>query len=169
MAEDAVIRDATSVDAAAIAVIYNALVGSTTVAWTESTESVDDRAAWLVTQGDRGRPVLVAEVDGDVIGFASYGDFRDSAKWPGYRFTVEHTVHVAESQWGSGVGRSLMIELIRRATEDGFHVMIGAIDGENAGSVRFHRRLGFEVVGRLPGIGYKFGRWLDLVLMQRTL
>jgi phosphinothricin acetyltransferase len=169
MAGVAAIRDATAADAASIAVLYNALIASTTVAWTESTESVEDRTAWLAGQADRGRPVLLATVDDDVVGFASYGDFRDSAKWPGYRFTVEHTVHVAEAHWGSGVGRALMEELIRRAADAGNHVMIGAIDSENAGSVRFHRRLGFQVVGRLPESGYKFGRWLDLVLMQRTL
>jgi L-amino acid N-acyltransferase YncA len=169
MAEVAVIRDATAADVAAIAVVYNALISSTTVAWTEATESVDDRAAWFDKQTAAGRPVLVATVDDDVVGFASYGDFRDSTKWPGYRFTVEHTVHVAELCWNAGVGRALMTELMQRAGDAGLHVMIGAIDSENDGSVRFHRRLGFEVVGRLPQIGFKFDRWLDLVLMQRTL
>jgi phosphinothricin acetyltransferase len=169
MAGDVVIRDATVADAAAIAVIYNALLVTTSVAWTESPESVDDRTAWLVDQGHRGRPVLVAVLDDDVIGFASYGDFRDSTKWPGYRFTVEHTVHVAETHWSAGVGRALLEALVARATEAGAHVMVGAIDGANDGSIRFHRRLGFEVVGRMPGTGFKFDRWLDLVLMQRTL
>jgi len=164
------IREAEPGDVAAIAVLYNALIASTTVAWTESTESVDDRAAWLQRQSELKRPVLVATMDhDDVVGFASYGDFRDSTKWPGYRFTVEHTVHVAERHWGSGIGRALMNELIQRAGDEGLRVMIGAIDGANEASIRFHRRLGFEVVGRLPGTGYKFGQWLDLVLMRRTL
>jgi phosphinothricin acetyltransferase len=163
------IRDAGPGDVAAIAVVYNALIASTTVAWTEATESVQDRSVWLQKQTEAQRPVLVATIEDDVVGFASYGDFRDSTKWPGYRFTVEHTVHVAEAQWGSGIGRALMEELMQRASDAGLRVMIGAIDGSNDGSIRFHRRLGFEVVGRLPGTGYKFGQWLDLVLMQRAL
>ena len=116
MAGAAVIRDATSADAAAIAVVYNALIASTTVAWTESTESVKDRTAWLVTQGQRGRPVLVAEVHGEVIGFASYGDFRDSTKWPGYRFTVEDSIYLDPGATGRGIGRALLTAVIDGAS-----------------------------------------------------
>jgi L-amino acid N-acyltransferase len=116
-----------------------------------------------------GNPVLVAEVEGRVIGFAASDDFRDTAKWPGYRFTVEHTIHIDAAHQGSGVGGSLLQALLRRATTAGKHVMIGAIDGDNAGSIRFHQRHGFIEVARLPETGFKFGRWLDLVLLQRTL
>jgi len=111
--------------------------------------------------------------DDRVIGFASYDDFRDAAKWPGYRFTVEHTIHVHhvhqdhQDHQGVGVGGVLLDALIERALEAGKHSMIGAVDGDNAGSIRFHERHGFAVVGRLPELGFKFGRWLDHVLMQR--
>ncbi len=168
------VRDARADDAASITRISNALIATTSIAWTEEPESLEDRVVWLSRQRDAGRPVLVA-IDADsnpadeVVGFASYGDFRDSSKWPGYRYTVEHTVHVAESHWGRGVGRFLMDELCDRASAAGLHVMIGAIDGSNDASLRFHERIGFVEVARMPETGYKFGRWLDLVLMQRAL
>ena len=164
------LRDASAGDAVAIAALYNATVATTTVQWTEEPDTVADREAWLDRQVARGFPVLVAEDDtGEVVGFASYGDFRDSAKWPGYRFTVEHTIHVAERCWGRGVGRQLMEGLIARAVAAGLHRMVGGIDGDNDASIRFHERLGFVEVARMPQIGWKFGRWLDLVLMQLAL
>jgi phosphinothricin acetyltransferase len=163
------IRDAMAADAAAISAIYNATVGTSTVAWTEEHESVGSRREWLEEQLRFGHPVLVAATEGEVLGFASYDDFRDSSKWPGYRFTVEHTIHVREDHHGVGVGSALLRELITRATRHGKHVMIGAIDGHNTGSIRFHERHGFAIVARLPETGFKFGRWLELVLMQRIL
>jgi L-amino acid N-acyltransferase YncA len=156
-------------DAVAINALYNATVATTTVQWTEHLESVTTRQAWVEKLLDAGNPVLVAEIDYEVIGFASYDDFRDSTKWPGYRFTVEHTIHVDAEHQGAGVGRDLLRSLIERASAAGKHVMIGAIDGANAGSIRFHAREGFVEVARLPEVGFKFGRWLDLVLMQRVL
>jgi len=157
------------VDAAAINALYNATVTSTTVQWTEHLESVATRRAWVEKHLHAGTPVLVAEVDGEVIGFASYDDFRNAVKWPGYRFTVEHTIHIDAVHQGTGVGGTLLEELVHRATVAGKHVMIGAIDGENAGSLRFHARHGFVEVARMPELGFKFGRWLDLVLVQRLL
>jgi L-amino acid N-acyltransferase YncA len=161
-------RDAAA-DAAPINAIYNDTVSTTTVAWTELHEPLSTRQAWLDEQRHRGNPVLVAERDHRVVGFASYDDFRDSAKWPGYRFTVEHTIHVHQDIRGEGVGGALLDALISLAADAGKHVMIGAVDGDNAGSIRFHERHGFTVVGRLPDVGFKFGRWLELVLMQRRL
>jgi phosphinothricin acetyltransferase len=163
------IRDATRSDARAIDALYNATVATTTTLWTEELETVAMRDAWLEEQRQLGNPVLVAESDGQVIGFTSYDDFRNSVKWPGYRFTVEHTIHVDAGHQGSGVGSELLRALVQRAMSAGKHVMIGAIDGDNAGSIRFHERHGFTAVARIPEIGYKFGRWLDLVLVRRTL
>ncbi len=112
--------------------------------------------------------MLVAD-DGQVVGFASYAGFRDSLKWPGYALTVEHTIHVREDRWGSGVGHALMEELLARARAAGKHVVVGALDGANDASLRFHERLGFVEVARMPEVGRKFERWLDLVLVQRIL
>ena len=112
--------------------------------------------------------MLVAD-DGELLGFASYAGFRDSMKWPGYRFSVEHTIHVREATWGRGVGRALMEALMARARAAGLHVMVGALDGANEASLRFHERLGFVEVARMPEVGWKFDHWLDLVLVQRIL
>ena len=113
--------------------------------------------------------MLVAEVKGEIVGFAAYDSFRGSGKWPGYRYTVEHTIHVRDDCWGQGIGSQLLESLIRRARHSGIHVMVAAVDGANDGSIAFHERLGFEVVARMPEVGRKFDRWLELVLMQRIL
>jgi L-amino acid N-acyltransferase len=164
-----IVRDATASDLHAIRSLYNALIPTTTIGWTETEQPAEEREAWFARQVQQGCPVLVAEQDGEVVGYAAYGDFRGAGKWPGYRYTVEHTIHVREDQWGRGVGRRLLTELIERALDRGIHVMVAAIDGDNDASIEFHRRLGFVEVARMPEVGHKFGRWLDLVLMQRVL
>ncbi len=169
MEHGVIIRDATNDDAESITVLYNALIPSTTVTWTESLDTTEHRLHWLRRQRDEGLPVLVAEADGAVVGFTAYEYFRGEGKWPGYRLTVELSIHVAEPYWRRGVGRSLIDALVARALDAGVHVLVAAIDGANEASIRFHERLGFEVVGRMPQTGLKFGRWLDLVLMQRIL
>jgi L-amino acid N-acyltransferase YncA len=164
-----IVRDATSSDLHTIRALYNALILTTTIGWTETEQTAEERAAWFARQQNQGYPVLVADDDGEVVGYAAYGDFRGAGKWPGYRFTVEHTIHVREATWGRGIGRALLTELMARALDAGVHVIVAAIDGDNDASIEFHRRLGFMEVARMPEVGHKFGRWLDLVLMQRTL
>ena len=163
------IRDARLRDLEAITAIQNAFISSDTIEWTDVEHSLEERRAWLDDQWSAGRPVLVAVVSDTVVGWASFGDFRDSRKWPGYRLTVELTIHVREDHWSGSVGRHLMTALIQRATDMGLHVMVAAVDHENEASVRFHERLGFNEVARMPQVGTKFGRWLDLVLLQRVL
>jgi L-amino acid N-acyltransferase len=169
------IRDAADDDIEAITTLTNALLSTTTVEYTDVAHTIEGRLAWLHDRRERGFPVLVADAGersgtpGGVVGFASYGDFRDAVARPGYRFTVEHTVHVASEWWGSGLGSALVSALIERARSRGLHTMVGAIDAENEGSIRFHQRLGFVEVARMPEVGHKFGRWLDLVLVQLTL
>ena len=163
------IRDAAMADMPAVRSLYNALIGTTTVAWTEEPETLRQRQAWFRAQVRGGHPVLVAELDGVVVGFASYGSFRGEGRWPGYRATVEHTIHVDEGHWGRGIGRALLESLIEVARSHDVHVMVAAVDGDNAESIAFHERLGFVVVARMPEVGRKFDRWLDLVLLQRVL
>jgi len=164
-----VLRDAVDEDVDAITEIQNALLDSTTIEWTEEPHTAVERRRWIEGQRARGLPVLVAQLDDEVVGWAAYGEFRDPVKWPGYRFTVEHTLHVREGHWGAGIGRALMLALMDRARAAGLHAMVAAVDGDNTGSVTFHQRLGFEEVGRLRQIGEKHGRWLDLVLLQALL
>jgi L-amino acid N-acyltransferase len=164
------IRDATADDLPAISGLYNALIETTTVAWTEAPETFDDRRRWWEARtGDGDATVVADDGDGQVVGYAAFGPFRDNAKWPGYRLTVEHTIHVDGAWHGRGVGRALMEALLDRARAQQLHVMVGAVDGANDASIRFHERLGFEVVARMPEVGRKFDRWLDLVLVQRFL
>jgi len=163
------IRDAVDGDMPALRDLYNALIPTTTVAWTESLQTLRDRRAWFRRQQRFRYPVLVAETSSEVVGFAAYGSFRGSGKWPGYRHTVEHTIHVRQDVHGCGIGRGLLEALIDRAQSVDVHVMVAAIDAANSGSIAFHERLGFTVVARMPEVGRKFDRWLDLVLMQRIL
>jgi phosphinothricin acetyltransferase len=159
------IRSATAADAGEIAALLDALLATTTIEWTVTPRTRDDVLEWLRVH----EVVLVAEEHGEVVGVAAFGWFRDVVKWRGYRFTVENTVHVREDRWGSGVGEALMLALIQRARDTGKHTMIAAIDSTNEASIRFHERLGFCEVAHLPEVGAKFGRWLDLVLLQMSL
>jgi phosphinothricin acetyltransferase len=167
--EGITIRPAIETDHDAVTAIHNALIPTTTYEWRDDPHDPADRAAWFASKAERGHPVLVADDDGTVVGWATYGDFRNSVVRPGYRFTVEHTILIAESHWGTGVAEALLDAIVAAAEADGRRVMVGAIDGENVRSIRFHERHGFTVTGRMPGIGEKFGRRLDLVLVQREL
>ncbi len=164
-----IVRPATTSDLPAIVEIYNALIPTTTITWTESLQTLSERTAWFQRQTEAGHVTLVAEENQVIVGFSAYGHFRGAGNWHGYRHTVEHTIHVAKPWWGKGVGRQLVENLIEYATSSGMHTMVAGIDSDNVESIHFHERLGFVVTGRMPEIGTKFGRWLDLVLMQRTL
>ena len=171
MGDDAAlrIRDARRDDMEVIVELYNALIQTTTIAWTEQQQTLAERHEWFENQQASNHPVLIAEAAGRIVGFTAYGSFRGSGKWPGYRQTVEHTIHVDEDHWGAGIGRNLMEALIERARANDVHVMVGAVDGDNDESIRFHERLGFVEVARMPEVGRKFDRWLDLVLLQRII
>ena len=165
------IREATDADLPAILGLYNALIPTTTIAWTDRLDTLPEREAWFAKRQAAGEPVLVAvdDTSGAVVGYTNYGPFRDNDKWPGYRYTAELTIHVAVSHHGTGIGRALVDALVERATANGIHVLVAAVDGANDGSVRFHERCGFTEVGRMPETGWKHDRWLELVLLQRVL
>lgn len=160
------IREACPADAPAIRDIYNHAVHATTAIWNETEVDAGNRATWLADRQSAGFPVLVAERDGNILGYASYGPFR---AFDGYRFSVEDSVYVAEAAQGAGLGRALMEGLIERAKSAGFHVMVAGIEAENRASIRLHASLGFAEAGRVPEVGTKFGRWLDLVFMHLKL
>jgi L-amino acid N-acyltransferase YncA len=159
------VRQASSADCVAIASLLNAFLATTSIEWTDEPRTVQDVAEWL----HEHETVLVAAEGDQIVGVAAFGWFRDVVKWPGYRFTVENTIHVRQDRWGSGVGRELMREVIEEAHTSGKHTMVAAVDGANEGSIRFHQRLGFVEVAHMPEIGAKFGRWQDLVILQLHL
>lgn len=159
------IRDATVADADALLRIYNVEVLEGTATFDVEPRSLDDQKRWLVDRSG-GHVVLVAELDGAVIGFGSLSKFRERAA---YSTTVENSVYVDPAHHRMGVGRALLAELIERARLHGFHSVIARIAGSNAGSVALHESVGFEMVGVEREIGRKFGRWLDLTEMQLLL
>ncbi|MFB4349942.1 GNAT family N-acetyltransferase [Microbacterium sp. CR_7] len=163
---DPQIRDAETADLDAITDIHNHAVVHTTAIWNEDAVDVADRAAWLAARQERGYPVIVAVDDTGVVGYASFGDWRPHS---GYRHTVEHSVYVRDDQQGRGIGKALMVELIERARRLGIHVMVAAVESGNLPSIVLHKRLDFLQVGRMPQVGAKFGRWLDLTLLQLIL
>mgnify|MGYP000847508595 FL=1 len=161
-----IIRPAEERDLPAILEIANQAIAETTADWDTSPQTLDQRAEWLRGRNAAGFPVLVADDSGEVLGYASYGTFRDRE---GYAATVEHSVYVSPAAQGRGVGGLLMAELIEHARGAGIHVMVGGLDGDNEGSLRFHERLGFTALPPLREVGHKFGRPLDLVFVQLTV
>jgi L-amino acid N-acyltransferase YncA len=161
-----IIRPAVEPDLPDILAIYNDAVVNTTAIWNWNTADLANRQAWFESRAKQGYPILVAGAEGSVLGYASYGDWRP---FDGYRFTVEHSIYVADAARGQGVGAKLLGALIGKAQDAGKHVMLGGIEAGNEASLALHRRFGFVETGRLPQVGQKFGKWLDLVFMQLKL
>ncbi|MFF4894984.1 GNAT family N-acetyltransferase [Streptomyces sp. NPDC001068] len=160
-----VIRPARPGDAEAVRAIRNDAIEHSTALWTSTPQTPAEGAAWLASHLTRGS-ALVAEVAGEVAGFAVYGPWREL---DGYRHTVEDSVYVRAERHGLGVGSALLGALITAAREAGHHVMIAGIEAENTASVRLHGRFGFEHAGTVREVGVKFGRRLDLTLMRLPL
>ncbi len=162
---DVEIRAATSADAAATAAIYNGEVTGSTVTFDLVTRTVEEQARWLDARSG-ALEVIVAEIDGEIAGFASLSPYRDR---PAYRTTVEDSIYVHRDHRGAGVGRALLAEIIDVAEGRGFHSVMARIVGGHDASIRLHRSVGFELVGVEREVGRKFGTWLDVVIMQKLL
>ncbi|WP_072749473.1 GNAT family N-acetyltransferase [Rhodococcus maanshanensis] len=160
------IRDADHHDLPGILEIHNEAVLNTTAIWDEETVDVEDRREWLESRRRAGYPVLVAESDGRVAGYASYGVWRAKS---GYRYTVENSVYVHVDHHRKGIASELMTSLIERARAGSVHVMVASIESGNTTSIALHERFGFRTVAVMPEVGMKFGRWLDMTFMQLTL
>ncbi|MDE0521891.1 MAG: GNAT family N-acetyltransferase [Boseongicola sp.] len=157
-----IIRPAVEGDAGRLAEIQNPVIRDTAI-----TFNPRERSETEMRVAVRDRPCfLVAEVGGRVMGFASYDQFR---KGPGYARTVEHTIVISEEGRGQGMGRALMDAIVEHARDAGIGSIWAGVSGENPAGVAFHASLGFEEVARLPKVGYKFGRWMDLVLLRKCL
>ncbi len=165
------LRDADEGDLPAISAIYNSTIDDTTTSWADEPETLEHRQVWFAARREAGDPVLVAVDDpsGQVVGFTAWGWFRGEGTWPGYRHTREQTIHVAAGHQGQGLGRLLIDALVDRARAAGVHVLVAGVDSATEGSLRFHERMGYREVARMPEVGRKFDRWLDLVLLQRIV
>lgn len=161
------LRHATRDDADAIRAIMGPIIASTTASFSSEERSVEEWADLIDDRLARGRGFYVAEVDGAVVGYATYDQFRPGNN--GYRFTMEHSVYLGDGAKGQGWGRILMLTVEEHAREAGHHSMIGAIDADNDASIAFHKALGYAEAGRVPQSGFKFDRWLDVLFMQKFL
>ena len=160
------IRDAILADLPAILAIYNDVVANTTAIYDERVSTLQEREAWFEARRRQGLPVLVAELAHEVVGFSSFGEWR--ARW-GYRYTVEHSVHVRADCRGRGIGRALIQALFPRAAALGMHMMIGHIDAAATASLHLHAKLGFTTIGTFREVAQLHNRWLSLVAVQREI
>lgn len=159
------VRPATVGDAEAIRSIYNPEVLGSTVTFDLVARSLDEQRQWLEARSG-AHAVLVADDGDEVVGFGSLSPYKDR---PAYSTTVEDSVYVRRDRQGEGIGKLLLGELVAVATLHGFHSVMARIVGGHDASIRLHAVLGFEIVGTEREVGRKFGRWLDVVVMQRLL
>ncbi|WP_018180056.1 GNAT family N-acetyltransferase [Jongsikchunia kroppenstedtii] len=164
MVDSITVRDAEIADLPAILAIHNDAIRHTTAIWDDDEVDLADRLAWFDERRGDAFPILVVETPTGVSGYASYGRWRSRS---GYRNTVENSVYVDADHRGKGFARLLMTELMIRAEAGGVHAMVAGIESGNTVSIALHEQFGFTVVARMPEVGYKFGRWLDLTYMQR--
>jgi L-amino acid N-acyltransferase YncA len=161
-----VIRDASQSDAEAIAAIYGHHVLHGTASYDVDPPAPAAFSDKIRTVAEAGWPFLIGEMDGEIAGYAYATQFRDRAA---YRYTAEDSIYVHPERMGAGVGKALLEALLERSAECGFRTMVAVIGGAEPASIALHAKCGFVEVGRLTGVGFKFGRWLDSVYMQRRL
>ncbi|MCE0457699.1 GNAT family N-acetyltransferase [Curtobacterium flaccumfaciens pv. flaccumfaciens] len=161
-----IVRDCEPRDLDVVHALHVDAVLHSTAIWQEVPHPRSYFDGWLAERQADGYPVIVAEVDGQVAGYATYSQWRPHQ---GYRLTVEHSVYVVETFRGRGIATTLMAELVARATAEGRHVMMAGICSTNTGSIALHERLGFTTVAVVPEVGRKFDRWLDLTMMRLPL
>ncbi len=157
-----ILRDATSADAGAIAAIWNREIRDGVSTFNTVEKDLGKLKAAIASDA----VYVVAEEGTEVVGFATFGPFRGG---PGYVHTMEHTIYLDEVARGKGVGRALMAALEVAAKGRGVHVLVAGVGGENSAGIAFHKAMGFVEVGRMPEVGRKFDRWMDLVLLQKLL
>lgn len=160
------IRKATQSDLSSILEIVNHAIANTTAIYDYDPRSIEQQTVIFETKKANGFPLFVLEVENQILGFGTYDTFRTKI---GYRFTVEHSVYVKDGSAGKGIGALLLQKLIETAKEENYHIMIGVIDASNENSIKFHERFGFQSIGILKEVGFKFDRWLDANLMTLKL
>lgn len=168
MSAQALIRPAIVLDAPAIAAIWNPFIRDTAVTFNAVEKRAEDVAALIVTRLTAGHGFLVAADpdDGTILGFATYTQFRSGI---GYAKSMEHTILLAPAAHGKGLGRALLSAIEKHATEEGAHQILAGVSAENPAGIRFHLAMGYVECARIAAAGYKFGRYMDLVLLQKFL
>ena len=166
MADAPRLRAATAADAGAVCAIWNPIIRDTAITFWPTERGEDEVASLIADRQAEGRAFIVAQADDRVLGFATYVQFRGGG---GYARSMEHSINCAPEARGRGVGRLLLRAVEDHARNAGHRLMIGGITGSNAGSIAFHRAMGYAEWGRIPAAGWKFGQYHDLVLMGRDL
>jgi|TARA_R110000737_G_scaffold122420_1_gene154345 L-amino acid N-acyltransferase YncA len=160
------IRKGTIQNLPSILEILNYEIENSTSVYDENPRSLETIQLWFEEKNSLNFPVFVALENDKVLGYGTIGKFRPH---DGYRFSVEHSIYVHKDSRGKGIGHLLLEKLIDSSKELGYHSMIAGIDASNEKSCKFHAEFGFVEVGRLKEVGFKFGKWLDLVFMQKIL
>jgi len=167
MSEHKIVQCTFERHAPAILDILNDAIVNSTALYDYKPRQMQNMVSWFEVKRAGNFPVIgIEDAQGTLLAFGSYGTFR---AFPAYKYTVEHSVYVHKDHRGHGLGAQVMQALIAAARENQLHVLMGAIDASNAGSIALHERLGFKHVGTLPQVGFKFGRWLDLAFYQLLL
>ena len=161
-----IVRPAEPRDLAGILDLWNGFIRDTTVTFNSALKTEAELAATIAERRAAGREFLIAESDGLFCGFATYAQFRGGI---GYANAMEHSIMLVPSIRGRGIGRALMTAIEDHARAGGAHTLFAGVSGENPAGEAFHARMGFRTVARIPEVGRKFGRWLDLVLMMKFL
>jgi L-amino acid N-acyltransferase len=160
------IRPARPDDIPALLGIWNPIIRDTMITFASIPKTADDLQQMIELKRCEGHAFLVAEADGQVAGFAAYGQFRAGN---GYRHSMEHTIILGPAARGRGLGRALIEGLCAHARAAGVHSLLAGVSAGNPDGVAFHSALGFNLVARIPEVGHKFDKWWDLVLMQKIL
>ena len=147
--------------------IFNEAILNTTSVYDYNPRTMDDMMVWYYAKIKGDYPLIgLFDLHGDLLGFGTYGPFRTR---PAYKYSIEHSVYVREDMRGNGFGKVLLNEIINRAIQEDYHVLVGGIDSDNETSIRLHEKMGFEFSGSVKHAGYKFGKWLDLSFYQLIL
>ncbi len=160
------VRLAIETDLPQILEIYNDIILHTAAVYQYEPHTLQMREEWFLTKQEQGFPVFVAEDNNELLGFSTIGTFR---QWQAYKYSVENSVYVAAIHRGKGIGKLLLKPLIDASVELNMHTIIASIDATNEVSLQLHKKFGFKEVAHFKQVGYKFGKWLDLIFLQLIL
>ena len=160
------VRHANENDLPAILAIYNDIILNTTAVWQYDPHTLEMRQEWFAIKRELGHPVFVATEQDKIIGFSTFGPFR---QWQGCRYTVENSVYVAAESRGKGISKLLMPPLINAARELNMHAIVAGIEASNEVSISLHEKFGFTEVAHFKEVGHKFGQWMDLKFLELIL